>query len=280
MTDGTDDSADSNEPESSDSLRAFGAVVKAFRKRAGLTQEELAPLVRYAPHTVASIEQGRRFPPRDFVERAEVELDAFDALREAAKHLSRNPGLAAWFRQWAKLEETAISLYTYECRVIPGLLQTEAYARAVMMSVPPLPSEERLEQRIAARLDRQALLRRTEPIAVSFIFEQALLERRTGGVEITKQLIDNTLVCAELFNVQLQIMPLTQPDHAGFDGPMRLLETPDHQWLGYSEGQQYGQLISGPKELSLMQQRYARLRTQALTPEDSVSLLRRMRGSL
>ena len=69
------------EPEVSDSLRTFGEVVKAFRKRAGLTQEEFAPKVRYSMPTVASIEQGRRFPPPDFVERAEEVLDAFGALR-------------------------------------------------------------------------------------------------------------------------------------------------------------------------------------------------------
>ncbi|CAM5248902.1 hypothetical protein SALBM311S_00243 [Streptomyces alboniger] len=82
------------EPEVSDSLKTFGEVVKAFRKRAGLTQEEFAPRVRYSMPTVASIEQGRRFPPPDFVERAEEVLDAFGVLRGAARHLSRRPGLA------------------------------------------------------------------------------------------------------------------------------------------------------------------------------------------
>ncbi|MDQ0777716.1 transcriptional regulator with XRE-family HTH domain [Streptomyces aurantiacus] len=100
------------EPEVSDSLKTFGEVVKAFRKRARLTQEEFAPRVRYSVPTVGSIEQGRRFPPPDFVERAEEVLDAFGALRGAARHLARRPGLASWFRQWARLEEEAVSLYT------------------------------------------------------------------------------------------------------------------------------------------------------------------------
>lgn len=120
-----------NEPEASDSLKSYGAMLKAFRERAGLTQEDMAPLVRYSPQTVASIEQGRRLPPQDFVDRAEDCLDGFGALKAGARHLTRRPGLAAWFRQWAGLEEQALSLCTYECRVVPGLLQTEAYARAV-----------------------------------------------------------------------------------------------------------------------------------------------------
>ena len=269
-----------DEPESTDSLKGFGGVVKVFRERAGLTQEQLAPLVQYSLQTVASIEQGRRLPPKEFVNRAEDILDAFGALRAAARHLSRQPGLASWFRRWAELEQTALALNTYECRVIPGLLQTEAYARAVTLAVPPPPSEEQVEQRVAARLARQELLRRKPLVAFSFIIEQAVIERHTGGAEVTRGLVDNLLACAELVSVELQITPLRQPDHAGTDGPMRLLETPEHEWLGYSEGQQTGQLISSPDDVSVLTMRYAKLRSQALTPEDSVSLLKQIRGAL
>jgi transcriptional regulator with XRE-family HTH domain len=278
--DGASGAGNGGEPERSDSLKTFGAVVQAFREHAGLTQEEFAPLVQYSRETVGSIEQGRRFPPRDFVERAEEVLDAFGALRKAAQHLSRQPGLAAWFRQWARLEADAVSLNTYECRVVPGLLQTEAYARAVTMSVPPPPTPEEAEERITARLARQQLLYRKRPVAFSFIIEQALIERHTGGAETTRELIDHLLDCAQLTNVELQVMPLVQPDHAGTDGPLRLLETPDHQWLGYSEAQKTGQLLSGRKDISVLQQRYARMRSQALSTADSVSLLTRLRGAL
>ncbi|MFB7440067.1 Scr1 family TA system antitoxin-like transcriptional regulator, partial [Streptomyces mirabilis] len=116
------------EPESSDSLRTFGAVVQALREHAGLSREEFGERVRFSKHTVASVELGRRMPDPTFVERAEEVLGETGALRKAATHLARQPGLAAWFRQWARLETTAITLYTYECRMIPGLLQTEAYA--------------------------------------------------------------------------------------------------------------------------------------------------------
>jgi transcriptional regulator with XRE-family HTH domain len=277
MTDGT---GGAGEPEASDSLKAFGEVVKAFRKRAGLTQEEFAPRVRYSVPTVASIEQGRRFPPGDFVTRAEEVLEAFGALRGAARHLSRQPGLASWFRQWARFEAEAVSLYTYECRVVPGLLQTEGYARAVTVSVPPVKDEEQVNHQVTARLSRQELFQRRPPISFSFIVEQSLIERGTGGSEVTRLLIDNLLARADQFNVELQIMPLRQVDHAGFDGPLQVLETTENRWFGYAEGQRGGLLISDSKEVSIMLQRYARLRSQALNPEDSKGLLKRMRGSL
>ncbi|ANJ07755.1 helix-turn-helix transcriptional regulator [Streptomyces parvulus] len=271
------------EPDVSDSLRTFGAVVQGFRKRAGMTQEELAERVRYSVQTVASVEQGRRFPTAEYVRRAEDVLDAGGILSGAVRHLSRQPGLASWFRQWAGLEATAVSLYTYECRVVPGLLQTEAYARSVSLNVPPVPDKDELDQRVAARLARQELLStaRKPPTAFTFILEEAVLLRDTGGQDVTRGLLDHLVGLVEQnWNVEVQVMPLRQPKHAGLDGPVRLAETPEHKWYGYSEGQENGRLIADPKEISILQQRYAKLRSQALTPADSLSLLTRMRGAL
>ncbi|QXQ99436.1 helix-turn-helix transcriptional regulator [Streptomyces sp. WY228] len=271
------------EPEVSDSLRTFGAFVQALREHAGLSREEFGTLVGFSKHTVASVEQGRRMPDIDFVEGAEPHLGNTGALRAAAPHLSRKPGLASWFRQWARLEASAISLYTYECRVVPGLLQTEAYARAVSLNVPPLPDPAELEQRIAARLARQELLAvtRKPPTAFSFIVEQAVLERCTGGKDVTRDLLDHLVELVERnWNVELQVMPTVRVSHAGLDGPLQLAETPEHRWFGYSEGQKNGRLIADLKEISVLQQRYAKLRSQALTPEESLGLLKRMRGAL
>lgn len=261
----------------------FGAIVQALREHAGLSREEFGDLVLYSKHTIASIEQGRRMPDHDFVERAEAALGNTGALRKAAPHLSRQAGLASWFRQWARVEKTAISLYTYECRVLPGLLQTEAYARAVSLAVPPLPDPDKLEERIAARLERQDLLAvtRKPPTVFSFIVEQAVLERWTGGEAVTRELYECLAeLLASNWNVELQIIPTRRPSHAGMDGPMQLAETPDNRWFAYSEGQQNGRLIANAKEISLLQQRYAKLRSQALTSEDSLGLLERMRGAL
>ncbi|WP_093482850.1 MULTISPECIES: helix-turn-helix transcriptional regulator [unclassified Streptomyces] len=276
MTGGTG----SGEPEATDSLKTFGAVVKVFRERAGLTQEGLALLVRFSAQTVASIEQGRRLPPPDFIERAEEVLDAFGVLRAAACHLARKPGIAAWFRHWAALEEQAISLYTYECRLIPGLLQTEAYARTLFEHRIPLLTDEQVDSQVTARLERQQLLLNRPSTAFSFIIDEHVFQRRTGGVETTRGLLDHVLERIALRNVEVQIMPLDRGVHVGMNGPVQLLETPDHQWFGYCEGQESGQFISDPKTISTLQMRYAKLRSQALTPDDTVGLLKRMRGAL
>ncbi|QWQ40482.1 helix-turn-helix transcriptional regulator [Streptomyces sp. YPW6] len=267
------------EPEPQYSLKMFGEVVKTFRKRARLTQEQFAPLVGYSPETVASIEQGRRLPPPDFAERADSILDAFGVILAAAKHLTRRKGLASWFRQWAELELSALSLFTYECRLIPGLLQTPAYVRRLLADrLPPL-ADEQIEARLAARLERQRLLHERPNTSFSFILEEHLLLRDLGGEDVTRELLDHILDLSELRNVEIQIMPLVRHRHAAIDGPMQLLETLDHQWFGYLEGQLYGQFVSDPKVVSVIQMRCASMRSQALSLDDSQSLMRRMRGA-
>ncbi|MFE9632417.1 Scr1 family TA system antitoxin-like transcriptional regulator [Streptomyces sp. NPDC006463] len=275
-------SADSGdgEVEPDDTLRSFGETVKASRKRAGLTQEQLAPRIGYSVQYVGSVEQGRRHPSRNFINKTEAVLDSFGVIGIAARQLARRRGLASWFRRWAELEEVAVTLNTYECRSIPGLLQPESYARALIGNVPPLATPEQADARVAVRMERQKLLLRTPYVLFSFVIEQSLIERRTGGPEVTRELIDRLLECGKLPNVDIQIMPTVSPEHAGTDGPFRLLETDEHEWLGYTEGQESGHVISDPKAISLLHQRYAKLRIQALNPADSAGLLMRMRGSL
>ncbi|QNP66566.1 helix-turn-helix domain-containing protein [Streptomyces genisteinicus] len=269
------------EPSPSDSLRTFGAVVQALREHAGLSRGDLSARVQYSRHTVESVELGRRMPDEAFVERAEEALGNTGALRRASRHLSRGEaGLAAWFRRWARLEREAVSLCTYECRLVPGLLQSEAYARAVFDNSIPLLSDEGVEAQLVARLDRQKLLRERTDVPFSFIVEEHVFRRRLGGTEVMRGLYEHVLALTAPRHVTLQIMPVDIEFHACLDGPVRLLESPRSQRLGYSEGQQNGRLISDPKEVSLLHQRYDTLRSQALNPKESRVLLERLRGEL
>ncbi|MYQ40497.1 Transcriptional regulator, contains XRE-family HTH domain [Streptomyces sp. LamerLS-316] len=270
------------EPESSDSLKTFGAVLKALRDEAHLTQEQFAPRVQHSAAYIAKIEQGKRFPPRDLLDRSEEVLGpaAARVLAAAAKSLTRKVGLASWFLQWAAIEEGAISLYSYEPSVISGLLQPEPYIRALFeRRLPPL-AEEQFEHQVAARLERQLLLKERPNTTFSFIVEQALLERRMGGNEVTRALLDHLLTVGRLRNVEIQAMPLIQEDHSGFEGPLSLAETAENQWVGYIEAHDSSMLMSDPKPVSAMLQRYGKMRSQALSHQATTSLLEQMRGAL
>ncbi|MEU1254897.1 helix-turn-helix transcriptional regulator [Streptomyces chartreusis] len=269
------------EPHPSDSLRTFGAVVQALREHAGLSREGLAAIVQYSKHTVESVELGRRMPDEGFVERAEGATGNTGALRRAACHLSRGEaGLAAWFRRWARLEREAVSLCTYECRLVPGLLQSEAYARAVFQGTIPLRTDEELEAQLAARMDRQKMMRERPKVPFSFIVEEHVFRRRFGDADAMRGLIDHVLERSAPRNVTLQVVPLEAGLHTCLDGPVQVLETPAGQRLGYSEGQENGRLISDPKGVSLLCLRYDTLRSQALNPTESRDLLERLRGEL
>ncbi|MFH8685178.1 helix-turn-helix domain-containing protein [Streptomyces lydicus] len=280
MEDASTDTYDGGKPEPSGSLRTFGAVYQGFRENAGFTQEALAPAIRYSAHYIGSVEQGRRLPSKTFIDRSEETLNANGVLRKAAKRLSKQPGLARWFREWAELEKQAISLYTYECRLVPGLLQTEAYARTLFENRVPLLSEEEVEIQVTARLERQKLLRDRPNTSFSFIVDEHVFTRPTGGVDTVRGLIDHVLACMSLRNVEVQVVSLERGVHPGMDGPMQLLETPDNQWFGYCEGQESSQFITDPQTVSTLYMRYAKLLSQALTPDDSGSLLEQMRGAL
>ncbi|MDX3428958.1 MULTISPECIES: helix-turn-helix domain-containing protein [unclassified Streptomyces] len=268
------------EPESSDSLKTFGAVLKALRDEAHLTQEQFAPRVQYSAAYIAKIEQGKRFPPRDLLDRSEEVLGpaAARVLAAAARSLTRKVGLASWFLQWAAIEEGTTSLYAYECRVIPGLLQPEPYIHALFeRHLPPL-TQDQFERQVAARLARQQLLIDRPNTSFSFVIEQALLERRLGGAQVTVALLDHLLLVGRYRNVEIQVMPLVQEDHAGFEGEMYLAETADHRWAGYVEGHGSSMLITDAEAASYMLQRYGKMRSQALSHQDTTSLLEQMRG--
>ncbi|MYS07887.1 helix-turn-helix domain-containing protein [Streptomyces sp. SID6041] len=276
----TEDVPKGSEPETSESLKAFGEVVKVFRRRAALTQEQFAPRVGYSVPTIASIEQGRRLPSKEFVARSEEVLDAFGALKAAAKHLTRKAGLAKWFEGWAELEPLAVTLYTYENRLVPGLLQTAAYARTLFEEQIPAMGDDKIESNLIRRMERARILAERAETIFSFIIEEVALRRQVATPEAMREQIDHILAVGERRNIDIQVMPQSRGYHAGLGGPLCLLETDENTWYAYCEGQGTGQLISEPKEVSILQQRYARMRAQALSVEATVSLLREIRGAL
>jgi transcriptional regulator with XRE-family HTH domain len=273
----------SSEPEVPDNLKTFGAGLKVLREAAGLTQERYAGEMGFSTHYVAKIEQGKRFPPREVTERAKEVLGelAERLLIEMEKSLTRRAALVQRFHHWAAIEEKAITLDTYECRVIPGLLQAEPYMRALFAQRLPPYSEDKIESMVTARLARHTIFDERPNTAFSFIIEQALLERHFGGKQVTRALFDNLLELSQRRHIEVQVMPLVMPDiAAGSGGPIYLAETPDHRWIGYTESQLSSTLITAPEHVSMLRQRYGKLRTHALDPAATVKLIEQMRGEL
>jgi hypothetical protein len=144
----------------------------------------------------------------------------------------------------------------------------------------PVVSDERLEALLAVRTERQRMLYERPTVPFSFIVEEHVFRRRYGDAEQMRDMLDHVLEHSAPRNVTLQIVPLEGALHSCLDGPVRLLETVEGRRFAYSEGQQNGRLIADVKEVSLLQQRYDTLRSQALNPQDSRGLLEQLRGEL
>lgn len=260
--------------------RMFGALLRFYRERAGLTQEALGQRIGFSKSQVAMVERGARPPKGNFAPMSDDTLNAQGALLVAATHF-RVSHLPLWTAEYAEEEARAVALHTYANHVVPGLLQTEAYARAVFNCnyYPPLDDEE-VEAQVATRLARQQLFQRKPMPVLTFVLELVALTRPLGGPEVMKGQLQHVLDVAQMRNVEIQVMSPDRQTHAGLAGPMILLETFEHRQLAYVEGQGSGYFVSEQPSLGNLFGKYGILRSQALTPEESVKLIEQVAQGL
>ncbi|MFE7521701.1 helix-turn-helix domain-containing protein [Streptomyces halstedii] len=261
-------------------MKLVGKLVGLFRVAAGLTQAQLAERATVQMETIASIEQGRRTLLPDLARRLDELLATKGALETAVDNMPEVDLIPAWAERYMDLEREALALSWYEPHVVPGLFQTADYAQAVFRNRLPAFSDDEVQAQVATRLERQKILRRANPPTVSVVLWEAALMPHLVPVQARREQLQQLLTYAALPGVCLQIHPLNSRHHAGLDGPFTLLETPEHQHVGYAETQRGSQLISDPDEVSILSQRYAMLRTQALNTEDSKRLLNGLLGEL
>ncbi|MCT2544217.1 helix-turn-helix transcriptional regulator [Streptomyces atratus] len=259
-------------------MKLVGKLVALFRGAAGLPQSQLAVLVGHQVETIASIEQGRRALLPDLAAKLDERLDTKGALAEAVAQLPEIDLIPAWVEEYLNLEREALALSWYDNQVVPGLLQTERYAEAVFRNRVPVFSEEKVALQTAGRLERQEILHRPEPPTISFVVWEPVLMLQLLDDEGHAEQLRHLRACAALPGICLQVLPLNHRTHAGLNGPFTLLETPDFQRVAYSETQRGSLLVSDPDEVSILAQKYAMLRAQALSPEDTVGLLDRLLG--
>ncbi|GAA0489349.1 helix-turn-helix transcriptional regulator [Streptomyces olivaceiscleroticus] len=252
--------------------KAFGALLRFHRERAGLTQEALARRLGFSKSQVAMVERGERPPKGDFATNADEATGAQGALLAVAAelHVNRMPH---WFEEYADEEAKAVAISWYENHLVPGLLQTEAYARAVFnCHCPPLDDEE-IDARVATRLERQRVFHRKPAPIVSFVLELIALSRPLGGSEVLLEQLHHLLDIARLRNVEVQVMPPDRQTHASLSGPMILLDTDERRQLAYVEGPGGSFFVSEQPSLGDLFARYGILRAQALSPEESTKLI-------
>ncbi|WP_443060292.1 helix-turn-helix domain-containing protein [Streptomyces sp. NBC_00444] len=260
---------------------SFGALLRFFRERAGMTQEGLGKHVGYSKSQVAMVERGERSPKGKLVEIADEVLGAQGALLVLAEKEFKKNGLPPWTEDYLAEERKAAALHMYQTHLMPGSLQTEAYARAVFASNRcPTFDDEDVESRVASRLERQQLFQRKPAPNVSYVLEESVLTRPLGGKAALKEQLHHILAIGRLRHVEIQVMPHERDVHAGLNGNMILLETAERRQLAYIEGHRGGYFVSEQPDLGDLFGKYGTLRAQALTPEESATLIEEVAGKL
>lgn len=171
------------------------------------------------------------------------------------------------------MEAEALELHFYANQAIPGLLQTEDYARTVFGQRRPFMSEETIEKRVADRLSRQQVFDRWPPPVVSYVLEEVLLDRPIGGSVVFKGQLLNLLRISGMRNVEIQVMPTRREEHPNMDGAFNLLVVPKHGQVAYVEVQGFPQLITDRDEVRKIADRYGIMRAMALSPMETRSLI-------
>ncbi|WP_436772668.1 helix-turn-helix domain-containing protein [Yinghuangia sp. YIM S09857] len=267
-----------NPYEGMSALAYFGRKLKEFREKAGLSQAALAKELNYSDGLVAMVETARRSPSREFAILTDRVLKTkTEGVLELLWYVVHNSDNRDWYPDYVALEASAIQIDYFSPTVVPGLLQTEAYAREVV-NAGWVYAPEAAEEVVALRMRRQELIGRGGQPKVWAVVDESVLLRRVGSEAIMR---DQLIHLADLLRrrvVVLQVLPLSAGAHAGMNGGVVLLSFEDSPTCAYVEGMAGGKLVDLPTAVRLCEHSYDLLRTAALSPEASLRLLDSLTG--
>ena len=267
--------------------REFGARLRELRLERGLTIEQVAEHLMCSPSKVSRMETGQRgATPRDVRDLCDLYDVEDPEQKDHLASLAREGKQQGWwqshdlfgFSNFVGLEEAAESTRYYQGLVVPGLLQTADYARAIHESTIPAFTPERVEELVQVRLTRQQLLAREPPLRVWAVIDEAALRRGVGGPAVMAAQMEHLIAVNELPNVDIQVIAFEAGAHPGMDSCFRILEfgnsVPDVVYVEGLVGKIY---VEKPQDIETYRQVFERLSSLALDPRDSMRLVTRVR---
>lgn len=256
-------------------------IARIIRLEKGLTQEGLGKETGYTGSAISAMETGAQPASDQMLERLEETVGDKRGIFDVARKYVLMEKYPVRFRGFSQMETSAFMISSYATLVLDGLFQTEAYARALIAGGYPPVSAERVDELVEARLARRALFDRDPVAMIELIIEEAVLRRPFGGWEVMRDQLLSLTKDAQRDNVTVQVLPLNRGlkgNYAGDRGPMKLVETKDHEHVVYMEIEDESILVSNPAKVSRLFQRYAKIRAQALSPDESLGLIERLAG--
>ncbi|MEV4108626.1 helix-turn-helix transcriptional regulator [Nonomuraea sp. NPDC049695] len=251
----------------------FGFELRRHRKARGWSQLRLSKEVSYSVGTISMIETARRSPTEEFARHCDEALEAEGALMRLwpmVSHASAPP----WFRPWLDVEATAEAIRTWEPLVVPGLLQTEDYARAVLSGdVGAAP--EQVEEHVAARMERQSILRRPKPPLLWAVIDEAVLHRPIGSPTVMSAQLTRLLEAGQTPRITIQVLPLNAYCTIGLAGGFAIAQAHGVFDTAYVESAGVmSRVTERPEDVRLLTYRYEAIRSDALPQRESLILIK------
>jgi transcriptional regulator with XRE-family HTH domain len=267
------------EPSSSP-LAFLATEVKRLREQAGMKQDELADHTGYSPATVAAIETCRVIPSAAFTDAADKVFGTdgiLGRLREMVEETSARP----WFRDLLNVERKAKEIRRYVTYVIPGLLQTEAYARCCVSPTRPALTADEIDRAIALRMTRQGILERDDPPMLWAIIDESALRRANGGADVMAGQLAHLLKMSERPNIVIQVIPDSEGSTVAGGREFTIMTFPSDPPVIYLEDLGSARYIRNRKtdEVSRYMLAFDHLRSTALRDDRSTEfIMALMRG--
>ncbi|MFG1949559.1 Scr1 family TA system antitoxin-like transcriptional regulator [Micromonospora sp. NPDC048830] len=250
-------------------------ALKAARAGAEVSQEGLATLIRWSPSTVAAIETGRRRPTMEFAVAADEVLGTGGLLAGLLEEPESDRS-HLWFTAWRDHEERAVRLRNFEPCLVPGLLQTEEYAKAIF-SAGGLQRGEEVEQFLALRMSRQQMLHRNDPPECVFVIDESALHRSIGGPAVMDRQLGRLMEAAELPHVSLHVLPLDVGAHVSLGGGFVIAEMPGNEGMLCLDNAARGQIVDYPEWIGMMLRKWESLLGEALSQRASLDLINKLK---
>jgi len=251
--------------------QVFGGMVRFYREQAGLSRTELARQICKSESLVEAIELGQRATTPLVAGDLENALQARGALARLREEIGYQAH-PAWFQDWTTREAVATILRSFEPLIVPGMLQTEGYARAILRTRFGITDDE-VEELVAARLKRQEILTRKEPVGLWAILDESLLLRPVGGPDVMLQQVNRLVDATRQPHIAIEVIPTSTGAHEGLSGAFMIADFDDMASVGYQEGVMHGQPVEEPKELAALELVWDTLRGDALPRKASVAVL-------
>ena len=268
----------------------LGARLRSLRQAQGISRDQAGYAIRGSESKISRMELGRvAVKQRDVTDLLKLYGVEDAGEQERLLNLAREastPGwwqaygdvLSTWFQNYLDLEQAAELIRTYEVQFVPGLLQTDAYARAVIMLGHGTASSEEIDRRAELRMARKQLLARADPPRLWAVVDEAVLHRPIGGQAVLRDQIESLIGVAERSNVRLQVMPFRSGGHAASGGAFSILRFPQQEVpdVVYIEHLTSGLYLDRREDVDQYAAAMGKLVIEAEPPNRTPDILRRL----